>query len=212
MKIFLRPFSIASLLIAFGCADNSSHVGTDTESTIKPSTKRVASINYTEQIPFVTVNDIEAFGDFEEANSIQAKIDDPSVTWETFDALYSNSLASDVKQNLLYLILVKKDFIGYVKQYPTSKNIEKLKKYITDLVAEKYIGFTVLYESLKALQQVSSSHSKFVSQKADQIEMYATEAVFHQDMLNQGIDGGISQVTYDKIQSDLANLRNIGSL
>lgn len=212
MKKIIRTVVIASLLIAFGCAENSNEVNTSTESGISLSTKRLNSIDYTEQMPFVVMIDKDIYDDFEDVNDLQSKIDDTSVTWTTFDALYSSSLPDDVRQNLAFIILAKKDFIGYVKQNPTSTNVGKLQKYITDLVDTEYIGFTVLYESLKALQQVSVNHNTYIAQKVDAIELYATDAVFHQDMLDQGVGGGIDQLTYDKIESDLANLANIGSL
>lgn len=213
MKKIIRTVAFASLLIALGCAENSTEINESAESGISLSTKRLNNnIDYTEQMPFVVMVDSDVYTDFEDVNDLQTKIEDPSVSWTAFDALYSSSLPDDVKQNLIYIILAKKDFIGYVKQDPKASNIAKLEGYITALVDTKYIGFTVLYESLKALQQVSANHNTYITQKVDDIELYATDAIFHQDMLDQGVGGGLDQLTYDKIESDLANLANIGSL
>ncbi len=213
MKKIIRTVAFASLLIALGCAENSTEINESAESGISLSTKRLNnSIDYTEQMPFVVIVDSDVYTDFEDVNDLQTKIEDPSVSWTAFDALYSSSLPDDVKQNLIYIILAKKDFIGYVKQDPKASNIAKLEGYITALVDTKYIGFTVLYESLKALQQVSANHNTYITQKVDDIELYATDAIFHQDMLDQGVGVGLDQLTYDKIESDLANLANIGSL
>lgn len=140
---------------------------------------------YKLQAPFVNldVDGVDNFTQFYMDNDLLNLIKSSTTTWETFDELFNNptkNFTQIQKQYLAYVILVKKDLIGYVKNNAENTTATgKLKDYVTVLTESKYIGYCTLYFALKSLQ---TSQETFVHNSAQTISTNSAGDEFTADM------------------------------
>ncbi len=128
-------------------------------------------MGYQNQLPLYTAIAANSNTDFSINNKIGEKIADQSLNYEVFEKMLTPQLNIADKQYLIYIILAKKDFIGYVNANKNSETaVKKLQDYITTLIDSKYIGYCVLYNALKALPE---DLHPFASEKFAAITAYS---------------------------------------
>ena len=106
-------------------------------------------------------------------NKIDSLLKDANCKWDCLNNIYNanfNQLDITSKQLLSYYILSTKDLIGLLQQNPQNTAYKTaLEKHIEALTQTKYSGYTVLYFSLRALQNAGYSN---VSGLANDIHQY----------------------------------------
>lgn len=202
-KITITAGILLSLIVS--CNNTDSLITKDTESTVFIPKSTI--VPYTSQLPYITVEDMAALQQFDDTKSIYTNIEDATVSWQYFDGLYNESLAGDIKENIGYIILAKKDLIALVNQYQADPLYsDALKKYVDILIDEEYIGYTTLYYALDAIKNVDS---QFASERAKEILRYAAGNNFHSGIIQ---DGDVDQATLAKITSDYNILESMKTL
>lgn len=197
-KIILTAGILISMTI--GCSEADTTTFNESELLISKS----ATIPYAEQFPYITVENMNSLQQFNRDNDIHNKSYDTSVSWQYFDSLYSPTLSGDIKENLGFIILVKKDLIAAVNQNPNnSVYSDALKKYVDILIGESYIGYTTLYFALDALKTIDAD---FVSNRASKIDKYSKFDSFQPGIIE---DESVDESTLAKITSNYQILTKI---
>ncbi|MFP9117830.1 hypothetical protein ACLI08_08585 [Flavobacterium sp. RNTU_13] len=169
------------------------------------------SKEYKTQLMYLSVDNDDDLGIFDLEYNLIEKQDDANVSWKYFDQLYNNSLRASAKQQLAYIILVKKDLIGMVKDNPQdAEKVAALKKYVHILCKGEYTGFTTLYFALDALK--AAGETDFVNQVAAKVYAYGKNEGWHKGVIEGGVETIGSQASYDKVVSDFTFVDKIKSL
>jgi|GEM_PF-5727656 len=169
------------------------------------------SKEYKTQLMYLSVDNDDDLGIFDLEYNLIEKQDDANVSWKYFDQLYNASLRASAKQQLAYIILVKKDLIGMVKDNPQdAEKVAALKKYAHILCKGQYTGFTTLYFALDALK--AAGETDFVNQVAAKVYAYGKNEGWHKGVIEGGVETIGSQASYDKVVSDFTFVDKIKSL
>jgi len=215
-NLFISALLISTLL---SCSDatNESKTNTVEPEAIAPahhsnsSAARTYAPGYQTQLAYIT-DDGVGITTFEVENDIQAKIEDPTISWTTFDAMYTSSLGSSVKQDLGYIILGQKNLIGIVNNdVSNTANVITLKKWVDRLITEKYYGYTLLNSALRAIKPVDGAYA---TSRAGMISTYAVNDTFHQNTISGGITptGWLTQAKMNLIVDNYSKLSQIQAL
>lgn len=197
MKKTITPFCLLLMLIACNKTTND-----EKKASAKKSFFLNESDGYRNQLPLFATASTTASLNMAFQKNFDAKLHDKTVTYETFEQLYTPDLTLAEKQYLAFIILAKKDFIGHVRQHPTAKaDIQKMKAYITLLVENKYIGYCVLYN---ALQSLPATEKDFVHQQYRQIALYADKDTITPSILEAASSSTPATAQQKKVRAKFA--------
>lgn len=213
MKKILITGSLLVILLAVGCNDDKA-VAASTVSEETAMTVNSAN-TYRNQLPYVMVENQATAEEFDEKNSVTEKTEDSNTDWNYFDSLYADTLPGDIKEELGYTILVKKDLIGLLNSSPANATYRAgVKKYIDILVAEKYIGYCALYNAMDALQKAdSAAYAGFIKDMKTKIVAYGKEDTWHKDIVSSSVkNSSLDQQSYDKVVENYSYRAKIQTL
>ncbi|EJL72050.1 hypothetical protein [Chryseobacterium populi] len=203
-KIILSTIAITSILANCSKEDAMANESNNDKSAFKSSilnennsvTSRVAGKEYTEQLPYLDAH--TDFLTFSIENDLNHKINDSEIEWKVINSLYNTDLSTAEKQFLIYIILAKKDLLGTQNETPTQDQAALIANYAKELVASKYIGYCLLYNTLVTLNK-DSQNTQLVKDLAKQIVTYSGTETFHSDFVRkpEGRDPYINKVKED---------------
>ncbi|MEL1246118.1 hypothetical protein AAEO56_17725 [Flavobacterium sp. DGU11] len=81
--------------------------------------------------------------------------------WTYYDSKYSDTLHYGIQQHIAWIILSQKDLIGLAGSNPSNATYQAvLKKYIDNLVKNKYSGYCLLYSALEKVTDTAYQKEK----------------------------------------------------
>ncbi|MEY8761119.1 hypothetical protein [Chryseobacterium tongliaoense] len=203
-KIILSTIAITSILTNCSKEDAMANESNNDKSAFKSSvlnennsaTNRIVGKEYTEQLPYLDAH--TDFLTFSTENDLNHKMNDSKIGWKAISSLYHIDLSTAEKQFLIYIILAKKDLLGIQNDTPTQDQAALIINYAKELVASKYIGYCLLYNTLVTLNK-DSQNSQLVKDLAKQIVTYSGAETFHSDFVSkpEGRDPYINKVKED---------------
>jgi hypothetical protein len=212
-KFILRAIVVSSILASCSKEDGTASEKTGDKNEFKSSilnknssSSKIAGKEYTEQLPYLDAH--TDFMAFNVENDLAHKMNDTAIDWQTLNALYSSDLNTASKQYLIYIVLAKKDLLGIQNTTPTQAQATIIANYAQELVNSKYIGYSLLYNTLATLNN-DVQYGTLVKTLAAQIIADSKTENFHSNFINrpEGRDPYIEKVKEDytylgKIQAE----------
>ncbi|WP_396192490.1 hypothetical protein [Flavobacterium sp.] len=168
-----------------------------------------SKLDYRGQLPYLSGDSENNSNKLALEYNFNSKIIDKKITWEYFDAIYNDDLSIPEKQNLAYVILSLKDLLGLYDNNKNNSNLEnKIIKYSKILVETKYIGYCLLFNCLKTIQQ---KNPKLVNELSNKIITYSASEDFHTSVINDTVlaSNSSSSKYYYKIKENYTFLEKI---
>ncbi len=209
MKKIIFTIVVATTVLTSCSKDDNPRSEQNNDRNAKSSiiTKKSADIpsgkEYTEQLPYLDAH--TDFMAFNVENDLGNKMNDPKVDWKTINALYRPDLNTAEKQHIIYILFAKKDLLGIQNSSPTQDKEKLIADYTKELVNTKYIGYCLLYNALKTLNN-DPKNAQLVKDLAKNIVAYSATERFHSDFVSkpEGRDRWL-----DKVKEDYSYLDKI---